>query len=84
MVANREAWFAFFDADGNGSLDKGELAVAVQQSFPALASQVDVPMTISVLLEACNLMTPGVVTKDEFVRPNNGLADLMQASFQLT
>merc|ERR1711988_432926 len=80
---DRQAWFTHFDADGNGSLDMQELIVAVQKSFPTVASNVDVPMTISVLMQACDLVKSGEVSEEEFIRPN-GLADLMSASLNLT
>jgi len=79
---DRQGWFNYWDADGNGELDREEVMRALLKTF----RQADVGVTRSVvgaLWTDFDTDNGGTIDRDEFMRANIGLLDTILANLAL-
>lgn len=79
---NRRAWFEYWDADGNGELDREEVLRALLKTFRGA----DVGVTrslVQALWRDFDTDNGGTIDHDEFMRPGIGLLDTILANLQL-
>lgn len=76
---SRAAWFAYWDAEGNGQLDEEEVMRALLKTF----RHADVGVTrslVAALWADFGTDNGGTIDREEFMRPNIGLLDTILAN----
>ncbi|KAJ8612700.1 hypothetical protein CTAYLR_008951 [Chrysophaeum taylorii] len=84
LTKDKEGWFEYWDDDGSGSLDEGELVRALVHSFDKRGRREEVRAITEIvhaLLAACDVEGDGLISRDEFLAPNAGLADVIIGNF---
>ena len=84
LTKDKSGWFDFWDEDGSGSLDEGELLRALVHSFQKRGQRKavrEMREIVHSLLAACDVSGDGVISRDEFLATNTGLADVIIANF---
>jgi len=84
LTKDKYAWFDFWDEDGSGSLDQGELLRALVHSFNKRGQRKairDMRDIVHSLLAACDVSGDGVISREEFLAACVGLADVILANF---
>lgn len=85
IAVNKDTWFEFFDEDHSGSLDKEEVMRALVQTlrlgqdFERLEA---VRNTVDAVWPIFDTDGSGTIEKDEFLTPNDGLADMIIATVE--
>lgn len=84
LTKHKTAWFEYWDDDGNGSLDEGELVRALVHSFNKAGRRDEVRAITEIvhaLLAACDVEGDGLISREEFLAPETGLADVIVGNF---
>ena len=83
--ASKRAWFAYWDEDSSGALDRGELVRALVKTFmlgKGVQQIRNMTETLTTLWALFDDDGSGTIEIDEFLRPNTGLADTVLAQMR--
>jgi len=86
IASNKEAWYRYWDADNSGALDREEVVRALLKTFRMTSEQERVTMmrnTIDAIWPIFDDDGSGSIERNEFLRPNEGLADTIIATLGL-
>ena len=84
LTVDKAGWFEFWDEDGSGTLDEGELLRALVHSFHKKGRREEIRSLRDIvrnLLAACDVSGDGVIQRDEFLAEGVGLADVIKTNF---
>ena len=82
---DKEAWYAYWDEDGSGSLEKEEVVRALLKTLKITADQARVQQmrsTVDAIWPIFDSDGSGSIERDEFLLPGDGLADMILATLQ--
>ncbi|KAH8059066.1 hypothetical protein JL722_5619 [Aureococcus anophagefferens] len=80
ITADKEKWFEYWDEDGSGALDEGEILRALVHSLELRGDRErvqNVADLVKAVLAACDLDGSGQINKAEFLAPRVGLGDVI-------
>ncbi|KAJ1449974.1 hypothetical protein M885DRAFT_489105 [Pelagophyceae sp. CCMP2097] len=83
ITTSREDWFDFWDEDGSGALDESEILRAMVHSFNMRGQRAQVRATTELVrsvLIACDVDGSSGISREEFLLPRVGLADVIIAN----
>lgn len=86
IAADKEAWYRYWDEDGSGSLEQEEVVRALLKTF-RMTSEPERVFQMRQAIEAIWCIFDddgsGSIERDEFLKPNDGLADMIIATLAL-
>ena len=83
---DKDAWYAYWDEDRSGELDKEEVVRALLKTFRMTSDQAQVTMmrgAIEAIWPVFDDDGSGSIDREEFLKPNEGLADTIIATLGL-
>lgn len=86
IVRDKEAWYRYWDEDNSGALDKEEVVRALLKTFRMTSDQQRVQQmrgTIDAVWPIFDDDGSGTIERNEFLKPNDGLADTIVATLGL-
>ena len=86
IMRDKEAWYRYWDEDNSNALDKEEVVRALLKTFRMTNDQQRVLMmrnTIDAIWGIFDDDESGVIEREEFLKPNDGLADTIIATLGL-
>jgi Ca2+-binding EF-hand superfamily protein len=86
IMRDKDAWYRYWDEDNSNALDKEEVVRALLKTFRMTSDQAKVQQmrnTIDAIWPIFDDDNSGVIERDEFLKPNDGLADTIIATLGL-
>jgi len=86
IMSDKNAWYQYWDEDNSGALDKEEVVRALLKTFRMTSDQQRVQMmrnTIDAVWPIFDDDGSGTIEREEFLKPNDGLADTIVATLGL-